>query len=148
MGSLPAHPLETWLIDPSQWPEETVEDKSADFLRLMEVYIDDFIQLAQTTDPDKLLHLSRAILHGIHSVFPPPSVTGHDGEDPVSLKKLRQGDGLWETRKELLGWVFDGTRRCIELPPNKVASITEDIHAMIRKKSVPVKEFEKLRGRL
>lgn len=147
-GSLPAHPLEKWLIDPLQWTEETVEDKSADFLRLMEVYIDDFIQLAQTTDPDKLLHLSRAILHGIHSVFPPPSITGHDGEDPVSLKKLRQGDGLWETRKELLGWVFDGARRCIELPPNKVASITEDIHAMIRKNSVPVKDFEKLRGRL
>jgi hypothetical protein len=97
----------------------------------MEVYIDDFIQLAQTTDPNQLLHLSRAILHGIHLVFPPPSITGHEGEDPVSLKKLRQGDGMWETRKELLGWVFDGARWCIKLPPNKVASITEDIHAMI-----------------
>lgn len=74
----------------------------------MEVYIDDFIQLAQTTDPMRLEHLSRAILHGIHSVFPPPAATGHKGEDPVSLKKLKQGDGLWATRKELLGWIFDG----------------------------------------
>jgi hypothetical protein len=77
----------------------------------MEVYIDDFVQLAQTTDPDQLRHLSRAVLHGIHSVFPPTAVTGHDGEDPVSQKKLEQGDDLWAVRKEILGWVFDGAKR-------------------------------------
>jgi hypothetical protein len=95
-GSLPAHHLEKWLINPLQWTEETVEDKSANFLQLMEVYIDDFIQLAQTTYPDQLLHLSRAILHGTHSVFPPPSVTGHDGKDPVSLKKLPPTRNYWD----------------------------------------------------
>jgi hypothetical protein len=103
----------------------------------MEVYIDDFIQLAQTTDPTQLEHLSRAILHGIHSVFPPLSVTGHDGGDPVSLKKLNQGDGLWETRKEILGWVFDGARRCIELPSEKIAKITSEIRTVTRKESIP-----------
>jgi hypothetical protein len=74
-----------------------MEEMSDKFTRLLEVYIDDFIQLAQTTNPEKLLHLSRAVLHGIHSVFPPPSITGHAGEDPVSIKKLQQGDGLWAT---------------------------------------------------
>jgi hypothetical protein len=147
-GSLPAHPLENWLTNPAQWPEESVERHSAQFLRLIEVYVDDFIQLAQTTDPAQLLHLSRAILHGIHLVFPPPLATGHDGEDPVSLKKLKQGDGLWETRKELLGWVFDGARRCIELLPNKVDTITAEIHAVTRKDTIPRKRFEQLRGRL
>jgi hypothetical protein len=86
------------------------------FVRLLEVYIHNFIQLAQTTNPDKLLHLSRAVLHGIHSVFPPPSVTGHAGEYPVSQKKLEQGDGQWATCKEILGWIFDGTQHSIELP--------------------------------
>ena len=148
VGSLPPHPLEGMLLRPQDWPETKVEDHSAKFLRLMEVYIDDFIQLAQTTDPTQLAHLSRAILHGIHSVFPPPAVTGHDGGDPVSLKKLNQGDGLWATKKEILGWVFDGARRCIELPSEKIATITSEIRAVTRKDSIPRKRFEKLRGRL
>ena len=61
--------------------------------------MDDFIQLAQTTDRNALRHCSRALLHGIHSVFPPPAITGHNGEDPVSLKKLDDGEGLWEVQK-------------------------------------------------
>jgi hypothetical protein len=127
-GSLPEHPLEGMLLRPENWPEDTMDTTSDKFVHLLEVYIDDFIQLAQMTDPAQLHHLSRAVLHGIHSVFPPPSVTGHDGEDPVSQKKLAQGDGLWELRKEILGWVFDGARWCIELPPEKVDGITKEIH--------------------
>ncbi len=41
------------------------------FLHVLEVYVDDFIQMAQTTDAEQLRHLSRSLLHGIHSVFPP-----------------------------------------------------------------------------
>jgi hypothetical protein len=127
-GSLAEHPLEGFLLRPQDWPENAMEETAEKFTRLLEVYIDDFIQLAQTTDPKKLRHLARAVLQGIHSVFPPPAVTGHAGEDPVSIKKLKQGDGLWETRKELLGWVFDGAKRCIELPQDKVDKITAEIH--------------------
>jgi hypothetical protein len=105
-------------------------------MRLMEVNVDDFIQLAQTTDPAKLEHLAWAILHGIHSVFPPPAVTGHAGEDPVALKKLKQGDGLFATRKEILGWIFDGARRCIDLPTDKVDRITSELHATVQKKRI------------
>jgi hypothetical protein len=148
VGSLEEHPLDDFLFRPQDWPEDGMEDTSAKFTRLLEVYIDDFIQLAQTTDPAKLQHLSRAVLHGIHSVFPPPSVTSHAGEDPVSIKKLKQGDGLWATRKELLGWVFDGAKRCIELPQDKVDKITAEIHRVTRKAAIPRKQFEQLRGKL
>jgi hypothetical protein len=56
---------------------------------------------------------------------------------------------LWETRKEILGWVFDGARRCIELPPGeKINKITSEIRTVTRKESIPRKRFEKLRGRL
>jgi hypothetical protein len=97
-GSLPAHPLEDMMTSTEEFME--IQDKCTNlefFISLMEVYIDDFIQLAQTTNPAQLLHLSRAILHGIRSLFPPPLVTGHAGEDPVSQKKLAQGDGWWAT---------------------------------------------------
>jgi hypothetical protein len=148
VGSLPHHPLEDWLLHPAEWPDSNIEEYANKFLHVLEVYVDDFIQLAQTTDPAQLEHLARAILHGIHSVFPPPSVTGHAGEDPVALKKLKQGDGLWTTRKELLGWIFDGAKRCIELPPDKIEKLTAELHSMHRKKRVPRKEFEQIRGRL
>jgi hypothetical protein len=147
-GSLPPHPLEHWLLPPAKWPDDAMEAHAENFLRLMEVYVDDFIQLAQTTDPTQLEHLARAILHGIHSVFPPPAVTGHAGEDPVALKKLKQGDGLFATRKEILGWIFDGARRCIELPVDKVERITSELHATVRRTRVRRKDFEQLRGRL
>ena len=111
-------------------------------MHLIEVYIDDFIQLAQCTDPDKLLHLSRAILHGIHSIFPPPTVTGGTEEDPIALKKLRQGDGLWDTRKEILGWIFDGIHHCITLPNDKHNRIQAELCALRRRKKVPRKDLE------
>jgi hypothetical protein len=73
LGSLPAHPLEGMLLHPAEWPDATIEQEAAKFLHLVEVYVDDFIQLAQTTDPQQLEHLARAVIHGIHSVFPPPA---------------------------------------------------------------------------
>jgi hypothetical protein len=66
----------------------------------------------------------------------------------VSLQKLKQGEATWETRKEILGWVFDGARQCIELPQNKVEQLTSELHQMTRKQMVPRKMFEQLRGRL
>ena len=35
-------------------------------------------------------------------MFPYSEVTGHMGKDPVSLKKLMEGEGLWDVRKEIL----------------------------------------------
>ena len=96
-GSLPAHPLKEFLLPPTFTTQTLTNAQTQAFLHLLEVYINDFIQLAQCTDPAQLLHLTWAILHGIHSIFPPPSVTGSTEEDPVALKKLHQGDGLWDT---------------------------------------------------
>ena len=36
----------------------------------------------------------RKVLRAIHSVFPPPNITGHDGDDPILVDKLREGEGL------------------------------------------------------
>ena len=72
------------------------------FHHMLGVFVYNFIQLAQTSDPDKLWHLSRALLHGIHSVLLPPAMSGHNGEEPISVKKLKEGEGLWEVRKEIL----------------------------------------------
>jgi hypothetical protein len=38
------------------------------------------------------------------------AVTRHNGEDPIALKKLLAGDGIWDIQKDILGWVFDGIK--------------------------------------
>ena len=88
------------------------------FLHMLEVYIDDSISLAQIKDHDKLQHLSRALLHGIHSVFPHPEISGHNREESTSVKKLKEGEGLWEARKDISGWVMDSATRCIVGSPH------------------------------
>jgi hypothetical protein len=114
-GSLKPHFLEPFMLLSNHWPshspggsnpQDDQDDEKAitDFLYLLESYVDDFIGLAQTTNADKLRHLSRAMLHAIHSVFPPTAVTRHDGEDPIALKKLLAGNGIWDVQEEILGW--------------------------------------------
>ena len=81
----------------------------------------------KSTDKEALRHCSRAVLHGIHRVFPPPSVTGHNGADPVSVKKLLKGEGVRAVSKEILGWIIDGATMCIELSEKKQGAILEDL---------------------
>ena len=75
-----------------------------------EVFCDNFIHMAQTSDTTQLPHLSRALLHGIHSMFPQPQVSGHNGKDKISKNKLESGKDKWAVRKEVLGWMVDGAK--------------------------------------
>ena len=101
VGTLPAHPLEKGTMPPEAAIDERLlqvadmrGNEKTTFLQMSEVYVDDFIQMAQPQDPTILRHCTRAVMHGIHSMFPPPEVLGHSGEDPISQKKLRDGEGL------------------------------------------------------
>jgi hypothetical protein len=58
------------------------------FLSLIEVYIDDFIGVIQSTNKAHLLEFSRRILDGITKVFPPPILSGSKMAHPVSEKNL------------------------------------------------------------
>jgi hypothetical protein len=68
-------------------PSNSGPDKTK-FLKLVEVYIDDFIGVLQSTDEVELQQLYRKILKGINNVFPPPALTGSTMGPPVSEKKL------------------------------------------------------------
>ena len=141
---LPQHPLESHLYsEESSSPTQPTKSTTQ-----IEVYVDDFIACTNNRHTHHIQHLSRAILLGIHSIFPPTKITGHTGEDPVSQKKLLQNEGLFETQKEILGWNIDGKHFTIQLPPTKVTTIQEEINAIIRKKIVPSKVLEKLQGKL
>ena len=45
---------------------------------------------------------------------------GQDGEDPISHKKLvLKGEGVWDTHKEILGWIFDGCQKFLSVWENR-----------------------------
>ena len=127
-------------------PIDSETDKRT-FLQLIEVYIDDFIGVIQSTNEADLLQFSRRILDGITKVFPPPELSGSKMAHPVSEKKLFE-DGIWDTRKEILGWLFDGISRTIELPQRKCEELLTELKAIRRKDKIEVKRFQKLHGRL
>ena len=87
------------------------------------------------------------MLHGIHTIFPPPRRTGHDGQDPIHQKKAKT-EGSWEFVKEILGWVFDGINRCISLPEGKIAKLLELLKEMKHKCTMECKALMSLRGKL
>lgn len=75
---------------------------------LIKVYMDNFIGMTNHLSHDHLLNVSWVMLHGTHSIFPSPAITGHCGQDPVSKAKLAKGKGTWSYKKEILRWIFDG----------------------------------------
>ena len=158
--NLPPHPLEHHMIDPIRaellesfpFPDlnrfQNKEEAIQNFYHLFEVYVDDYIGLVQSKDPEILRHHSRALLHAIHQIFPPPTATGHDGEDPISYKKLAiEGEGIWDTRKEILGWIFDGLCRTMQLPEKKIESLRETTQTILKHQHSELKAFESYIGK-
>ena len=115
---------------------------------MLEVYVDNFCAMAQSTNAAELRHVSWALLHSIHEVFSLPEISGLGGEDSISLKKLKERESVWETRKELLGWIFKGRTRFIKLPPNKIAKIGGRIDQTVLARSVQRRDYEKLLRRV
>ena len=110
--------------------------------------MDDFIAMSQCTSSTQLNHISRRLLHAIHCVLSPPSISKHRGLDPISIKKLEQGEGLWEFRKIILGWLFDDIERTITLPPEKLNLFAKELKAIYRKKATPPPTFSTARQKI
>jgi len=71
-------------------------------LAYTDVYVDDFITLAQ-----RPLHFPTlsALLQTIDSVFPNPTATVR--QPVISAKKMSQDDMSFSTKKRILGWDVD-----------------------------------------
>jgi len=81
-----------------------------------DVFVDDFIGLAQG-NRERLQRLRRILFHTIDDVFRPLDADDVPGrQEPISIKKLKQGDGAWATRKLVLGWIIDTATMTLELP--------------------------------
>ena len=118
------------------------------YANLIEVFVDDFIAVTNDTSTNHLKQFSRAMLFGVHSMFPPPAITGHHGEDLISQKKLNQGEGTWSSTKEILGWLVDGADFTISLLPDKCTKISKLIKKVSKMKACPLQKFQELAGKL
>jgi hypothetical protein len=114
---------------------------------LFESYVDDFIAMFQTTSTDTVTHTTRALLHAINDIFPPPSQNGSRLEHPISVKKLKE-EGRWSTTKEVLGWLIDGQHKTISLTQEKFNKIQLVLAEAINLPRFPAKKLETIKGKL
>jgi hypothetical protein len=142
---LPPHKFEHKMM-PDVEPLE--DPPTAGEITLQEVFVDDFIGVTNNITPAHLLHVSRAMLHGVHSVFPPVEMTQHPGGDSIAENKIDKGDGKWEFKKEILGWIFDGINYTMQLPAEKCDKIIKLIKKVIALRNVLLKRFLELSGKL
>jgi len=114
----------------------------------MEVFVDDFIALCQGTNNHS--RVCATLLHAIDSVFRPNNF--YDNEfrrEPVSLKKLRQGDCSWNTIKTVLGWIIDTVAMTIQLPPHRQERLGEILASLpADQKRIGLTKWHKILGKL
>ena len=91
---LPPHEFEHYMMQ-QIYPLSTTTYSEV-IVSLLEVYVNNLIAMRNYTSHSHLLQISRTMLHGVHDIFPPPAVTGHNGFNPVELSKLETGEGTWE----------------------------------------------------
>ena len=99
--------------------------------------------------PEDLKELPRTTLAAIYSVFPPPKESGNvNGRDPVPEKNINKGDGRWSHLKVILGFLFDGRRRSVQLPQDKLNKYLGNLEKMLEKTRVPLQKYRKVVGKL
>jgi hypothetical protein len=148
--SLPQHKFEHIMLrDHLEANQGTPEnDEPGNTTTLVEVFVDDFITATNNQSTKHLTHVSRAMLHGVHSIFPPPAITNHPGEDPISQKKLANGEGALCTTKEILGWEVDGEAFTIKLPTKKSDTICTTIRSILKQQKISLNKFQQIAGKL
>jgi hypothetical protein len=83
------------------------------------------------------------------AVFPPPAVTKHqDGKKAILASKLLKGDGIFESKKDMIGFSFDGIKQTVHLPPAKATAYIRETHCILHRKSVPLKILQGVVGKL
>jgi hypothetical protein len=154
--SLPPHPL----VHSSQAHDVPRETKfyssivhpptvctSAPPLAWVDVYIDDFISIAQAPRTYETLN---SALHSISSIFrhEPHASDRSARKQTISASKLASGDGAWSTKKQVLGWNLDTAAGTLNLPDHKAATFLELIQHFLPLHRTSRKKWYSLLGHL
>ena len=115
-------------------------------LAYTDVYVDDFIKLAQTWA--NCLRVRREAYHKIDAVFRPNDDLDGSRKNPISEKKLLKGDDFWSTQKVILGWMVDTLSQTIHLPSHREERLLAMLQLMLRRRRASEAEWHKLLGEL
>jgi hypothetical protein len=108
-----------------------------------DVYIDDFLVLAQQPTQDSTL---RNVLQHLHGMFEDDA---HSPRRPiVSVSKVEKGDTAFSTRKRLLGWDVDSAALTIQLPAHRQERLSSLLQQFICKRHTTRRQWQKLLGEL
>ena len=116
-------------------------------LAYIDVYMDDFIALAQQPNMPATLHHT---IKGILQVFRDKPLP----DDPpsrrhiISESKIAKGDATWSTNKTILGWSLDTARGTLQLQPHKAARLHELLGTHITKQRTSRTNWQRLLGEL
>ena len=116
-------------------------------LATVDVFVDDHVALGQGSRA-RLNRTRRILLHAIDAVFRPNDAQDRERCDPISHKKLRKGDGAWNTRKTVLGWIIDTTAGTIELPPHRRERLRSLLHTFLNRKRANRNAWQSFLGEL
>jgi hypothetical protein len=150
--ALPLHPLEDTLqLSPIPGRLEfhagallPVGKPSLPPLSTVDVYLDDFMAIAQQPRHKKTM---RCLLHSIDAIFydtPSPSVRRHI----ISESKIAKGEASWSTTKTILGWNIDTATMTLALPEHRQHRLLSSLRLMGTKQRVSRKKWQQLLGEL
>ena len=114
----------------TSWASLPVEQRSA-ATENVNIYLDNFISVVQGGTRERCQML-RHLFYQIDQVFFPKEEAETNSRDPISLKKLGQGDGSWFTQKTVLGWDLDTIAYLICLPPTRREKVVAALGAIPR----------------
>ena len=134
---------------PTQYsPRSTLISRGRPPVASVDVYVDDFLLMAQTRAQQR--NTLRSTLQAIDAVFRPPATSdpAHRTE-PASVKKMLKGDAHWSTWKRILGWDLDTVAETLHLPAHRVARLRE-VLSWLRppRRRLSTKKWHQLLGEL
>ncbi len=112
-----------------------------------DVFVDDEIAWAQGS-PEQLARYRRQLFHLNNRVLRPNDDLDDHRKEPISTSKLRKGDAVWTTYKQMLGWILDTLRGTIELPPHRKARLLKILDHARSRKRLSTKACQRLLGEL
>jgi hypothetical protein len=112
-------------------------------LRCVNVYIDDFMAVAQRPQQAPVMH---RLLHCIDQVF------RDDESSPrrqiISQSKLDKGDATWSTARRILGWDLDTATMTIRLPDHRLSRLKAAIQDLLPKRRTSRRKWFQFLGEL
>jgi hypothetical protein len=112
----------------------------------VDVFVDDFVGLAQKHKQRVHCTLLEAVNEVFHPLSPADPPTR---QEPVSVKKLLEGDGSWSTIKLVLGWILDTESLTIRLPIHRVEHLWEIFDKIPpTQRRISIKKWHRVLGEL